>query len=254
MLAKERQNKIYELLQKNGAVTISNLVDTFHVSTETIRRDLILMEQNGILSKVHGGAVLNQEMASLHNLEYRNQSYPLQKKELAKIAAGFVKEGDYIGIDCGSTAIVFAEVLKEYFHDLTIVTHSLDVFELLREYKNFKVILCGGFYLKEERAFYGNLTLDMLDNLYLQKAFIFPNTISLEFGIGDFHHELLQIQQKMMSVSNNIFVLADSSKFEKKALLKLDDMRTEYIYVTDSLLPEELKKIYTENGRRVYNE
>lgn len=253
MLAKERQDKINAILKKNGAVMTSDLVERFQVSVETVRRDLLLMEQKGILSRVHGGAVIVGEMEAFHDLDYRNQKYSVQKRELVATAASFVREGDYIGIDSGSTAILFAEALKDRYHNLTIVTHSMDVFEHLRDSRDFKIILCGGFYLREERAFYGSPTLDMLGGLHLQKAFIFPSAISLEFGICDFQPELFQVQKKMKSVSDSIFIAADSSKFEKKALLKLDDMRQEYTYITDSNLPSELKKIYAENDRNVYN-
>lgn len=253
MLAKERQDKIRAILQRDGAVTTSALMEEFQVSIETVRRDFLQMEQKGLLTRVHGGAVLSGEMGTFHNLEYRNKAYSEQKKELARIAAGFVSDGDYIGVDSGSTAVAFAEALKEQCSRLTIVTHSVDVFEVLRNYKDFNVILCGGFYLREENAMYGSMALEMLEGLHLQKAFIFPSAISMECGIGDFQPELFQVQKKMKEIADSVFVLADSSKFEKKALLKLADMRPEYTYITDSLLPKELKRIYEENGITVCN-
>lgn len=65
MLAKERQSRIQTMLQADGAVTTSNLVDLFGVSLETIRRDFLVMEQNGLLTRVHGGAVTNGEMMQI---------------------------------------------------------------------------------------------------------------------------------------------------------------------------------------------
>ena len=171
MFANERQDKIYDMIQNNGAVTTANLVDFFCVSIETIRRDLLAMEQNGRLTRVHGGAVAKSGMKPFMELKERNKEFGKQKYELSLKAAEFISNGDIIGIDSGSTAISFAEVLKERFSKLTVVTHSMDVFEMLSNHKDFSVILCGGHYLREENAFYGELTLGMLNSLHIQKAF-----------------------------------------------------------------------------------
>ena len=131
------------------------------------------------------------------------------------------------------------------FSKLTVVTHSIDVFNILCD--SFSVILCGGYYLPNEKAFYGSLTLSMLKNLHMQKAFIFPSAVSFEFGICDYQKDLYQIQKQLIKSSDEIFILADSSKFGKKALLKLDDMKTEYCYITDCNINSELEKIYKEH-------
>lgn len=253
MLARERQSRIRNMLQTDGAVTTSNLVELFNVSVETIRRDFLVMEQSGLLTRVHGGAVVNGEMMPFHDLAHRNLEFSDQKKELSRIAAEFVTEGDYIAVDAGSTAISFAEALKERFTRLTVVTYSSDVFEILRNHKEISVILCGGHYMREENSFFGNLTLEILGKLHVQKAFVFPSAVSLEFGICDYQQDFYLLQKKLMAISDSIFILADSSKYEKKALLKLDDMCPEYTYITDSQLSEKLKNIYAENNLRVYN-
>lgn len=252
MLAKERQDKIFILLQQSGAVTTSNLVQRFGVSIETVRRDLLFMEQKGQLSRVHGGAVVRGDMKPFLELKERSKEYRTQKDALSSKAIEFISEGDVIGIDAGSTAISLAEAVKEKFAKLTVITHSVDVFEILRDHKDFSVILCGGHYKRKENAFYGALTLDTLRNLHIQKTFIFPTAISLAFGIFDYQNDLYQIQKQMIKSSEDIYILADSSKFEKKALLKLDDMKPEYTYVTDDSLPENLKSLYRENNIRIF--
>lgn len=252
MFANERQDKIYDMIQNNGAVTAAKLVDFFGVSIETIRRDLLAMEQNGRLTRVHGGAVAKSAMKPYKELKQRNKEFGKQKYELSLKAAAFISDGDIVGIDSGSTAISFAEVLKERFSKLTVVTHSMDVFEILSDHKDFSVILCGGHYLREENAFYGELTLDMLNRLHIQKAFIFPSAVSLEYGIFDFQNELYQIQKQLLKSSDEIYILADSSKFEKTGLLKLNTMNPEYIYVTDCSLRDEIVKLYKENDIKIY--
>lgn len=252
MFAQERQNKICEMLQKSGAVTTSGLVNHFGVSIETIRKDLLFMEQKGQLSRVHGGAVIKSDMKPFPDLRQRNKEYSAQKEALALKATEFISDGDIIGIDAGSTAISLAEAVKERFSKLTVVTHSHDVFEILCNHKEFSVILCGGHYMQSENVFYGALTLAAFSNLHMQKAFIFPSAISLSSGIFDYQNDLYQIQKQMMMSAEEIYILADSSKFEKKALLKIDDVKMDYHYITDAFLPEELKRLYEENNIKIF--
>jgi len=248
MLAQKRHSKIYELILQNDAVSTSKLVEELDVSIETIRRDLLEMEKKQLLKRVHGGAVKISDTKPFIKLEQRHRSRENEKLELVKYAVRMVNDGDTIAIDSGSTAIFFARELLKNLKNLTVITHSLDVFQILRDNIGFDVILCGGNYMKNENAFYGMLTLEMLNRLHIEKSFICPSAVSFEYGICDYTHELCMIQRKYMSISDNIYILADTSKFEKKALLKLDEMNPEYVYITDSSLKPELRNLYRENG------
>ena len=251
MLAKERQNLISALLKTDGAVMVSDLVQRFDVSVETVRRDLLSMEKEGLLTRVHGGAVNVSQMMPYHPLSHRNLEQNDQKDALARTAAALVQDGDYIAIGCGSTPAYFARVLKELRRKLTVVTYSLDIFEILRGAPDFRLILLGGQFVPEENSFYGQLTLDMLSNLHVQKAFVFPSSVSLEHGICGYEETLYPMQQKLLTCCDQAYILADSSKFERTALFKVADMRPEYIYVTDPELPGRLRQLYKENGLRV---
>jgi len=252
MFANERRDKICKMLKTDGAVTTARLVKHFNVSLETVRRDLLQMEQENLLKRVHGGAVSIGEMKFFSELSHRNEENGELKKELAFAATDFVNEKDIIGIDAGSTAIFFAEALKERFSELIVVTYSKDVFDILCKHENFNVILCGGNFIKSENAFWGPFVIDMLSKLHMQKVFIFPTAVSLENGICDYQCDIYSSQQQMIKSSDEIYILADSTKYEKKALLKLSDMKRDYCYVTDSQLPDELKKLYEENDIQIY--
>lgn len=248
MLAQERQDEIYKMVQKDGAVTVAKLMALFGVSIETVRRDLLILERSGKLMRVHGGAVAKAGMKAYPTLQQRTREFRAEKYQLSRVAARFVSEGDIICIDAGSTAIAFAEVLKEQFHKLTVVTHSKDVFDLLCNHREFDLILCGGQYLRGDNAFCGELTLSTLRSLHTQKAFVFPSAVSIEYGICDFQQELYPVQKQLMRSADQVYILADSSKFEKTGLLKLDAMKPEYIYITDGALPKDAVELYRENG------
>ena len=184
------------------------------------------------------------------NLNERMEQFDKGKKNLSERAAELAAEGDIIGIDSGSTAAAFAQALQTKLTDLTVVTHSLDVFNILSQ--KFQVILCGGHYMRGENAFYGPLTLNMISQLHIKKSFICPTAVSLEYGIFDYQNELYQVQRALMKAAEQTVILADSSKFEKTALLKLDDMKNEYVYVTDSGLSPELRRLYETNNIEIY--
>lgn len=248
MLASERFDYIRKELNKKGVVNVTELEKVLKVSTETVRRDLLKMEELKLLKRVHGGAVSINKMKSFETLTVRNKENYSLKLSLSKMACSTILDGDVIAIDSGSTAIVFAEELKKRFTNLTIVTHSLDVFNLLARHENFKVILIAGHFLESENAFYGDLVLDSLSKIRVSKAYIFPGAISLDGGACDFCQDLLQVQRKYLSVSSKIYLLADSSKIEKNALIQLDSLKPEYTVITDGNLLSETFNLYRENG------
>lgn len=252
MLAKERQDKIYEILKADGAVETTKLAKLFSVSIETVRKDFIAMEKNGLLTKTHGGAIINGEFKPRYEFIERCEQFSTEKRNLSIKACEFISEGDIIAIDEGSTAIAFAEVLKERFSNLTVITYCIDVFNTLCNHKDFELILCGGNYLKKERFFYGNQTLENLSNLNFNKSFIFPSAVSLESGICGYNVYAQMLQKRLIEASTQTFILADSSKFEKKALLKLSDFEEKFIFITDGSLSEELKKVYKGNNIRIF--
>lgn len=248
MFAKERQNKIMESISKNGAVTVSELTESFHVSIETVRRDLLQLEKQGKLQRVHGGAVLCDEKMSISDLPQRIEENKAGKTELCETAAAFVHEGDIIYIDNGATAVYFAQALMSRFSKLTVVTNSQDVFNILGSKDDFTIILTGGHFMKEERAFYGYLTQETIKKLYVDKAFVIPSAISLQGGVCDFSHELAPIQHQVIAQCGKLYFLADSQKFERRGLLKLADLDSNCYIITDSGISDNLRQLYREKG------
>lgn len=248
MLTSERQKEIMQILKKQRAVTTADMVAKFGVSVETVRRDFIAMERTGSLCRVHGGAVAVGEMKEYHSFEKRIAENDKLKEELSVLAMQFISDGDIIAVDTGSTAVFFANALSEHFSHLTVVTHSVDVLSILSKTDGIEVILCGGQYMKHENSCYGDMVCDALDNLRVNKAFVFPLSLSLSFGFGDNTPELARVQKKLLASASEVFILADSSKFEKTSLYKTGVLRNEYTYITDSALPAEIISIYRENG------
>lgn len=251
MFANERRVKIAELVASQQSVTVSELMKRFDVSIETIRRDLECLEKQRVLSRVHGGAITVKKMQRFTQLSQRVSENRELKRQLSQTAAGLIAEGDRIALDSGSTAIELAQVLRERFHELTVVTNSPEVLELLYPAESFHLIQAGGFFLKSENAFYGHLTTDTLRGLHVAKSLIFPSAVSLQYGIGCYVPELLEVQRAFMDISDEVIVLADSSKFETTAALKLCGLSSVHRLVTDSRLPDAIHRRYLEKGIQI---
>ena len=106
--------------------------------------------------------------------------------------------------------------------------------------------------MRKTNAFCGELTLNMLKGLHLQKTFITPSAVSIEYGICDYEKDLYPIQKQLIRSSDEVYILADSSKFEKTGFLQIDSMKEEYIYVTDALLSDEAVRLYQENNLQIH--
>lgn len=254
MFADERKAQIADMLKKHSSVTTSELTELFQVSVETIRRDLEYMEGQGQLKRVHGGAISVGRLQNYTRLSGRLGEHQPQKRDLALRACSYITEGDFIALDAGSTTFELAVILGERFRRLTVLTHSLEVANILSGKENIRVILAGGFYLPEEKCFCGYLTLDMVHQLHVSKCFIAPSAISLNFGISDHMQEMIAVQRAFLEISDQAYILADSSKFEACAPLKICDLAPELICVTDSGLSDEVLEAYRKASVNIIRE
>lgn len=251
MLANKRHGYILNLIKEKGAVTVSELSEKMNVSVETVRRDLLVLEKENALTRVHGGAVSIGEMISYHSLSARKEENVEEKIELSTVAAKLVDDGDIIYVDSGTTPIHFARAIKD--KKVTVITCSIEVFNELKG-GSVKVILCGGEYSAEVASFCGPLALNTLSKLCIGKAFIFPSAISLRHGVCDFSSADYPAQVEAISKAEKVYVLASSNKFEKNGLLKLCDVQAEHVYVTDSKIKKEILNAYRENGLKIISE
>ena len=246
MLASQRHNRIQSLLQENGAVTIAGLMETFAISMETARRDLAAMEKAGLLTRVHGGALPLNTPRHYTPLKDRMQSNQSQKQAIAHAAAALVEEGDYIAIGGGSTALAFAQALRQQVQTLTVVTYSIDVFHALQDLPGYRLLLTGGDYLPSERMFSGPRCRDFLNGVFVRKSFIFPTALSLEAGITCYNQTFPEQLQAIVRQCDHVYILADSSKFQTAALYQVVPMQQDFTYITDTDLPEALNQLYAE--------
>jgi DeoR/GlpR family transcriptional regulator of sugar metabolism len=224
MLAKDRYDKILNILELDGSVKTSKLSKVLNVSLETVRRDLDTLDKNGKLKKVHGGAVLENEKISTLPYILREDNMRNEKIEISKLAFEMINSGDVIGLNGSTTNIQLAKMLKESVKEITVITNSYLITQELIENPKIKLITVGGRYDREEFAFFGDNSIKFLEQYSVNKAFLSVGGITLKRGITDFLGKEVQITKKFIEIADEIIILADSSKLGNNSLVKICDL------------------------------
>lgn len=253
MLAEQRYMKIIEKLNNDGIVKTSELKNEFNTSSETIRKDLEYLEQAGHLNRVHGGAIANTSNKEKQNENFvsfniRQNQNTVVKHSIAITATNFIKEGQSIALDSGTTSFEVAKVLKDKFKKLTIVTNSLMNAMELAKNPGFTVIATGGVLTADEHSFVSDFATLILDKINIDTMFLTTCGVSLENGITDQRMDEVKIHNKMMQASKQIIVLADNSKFEEVSLIKVCNLSDIDVIVTDEKINKDLLQIYRDKG------
>ena len=215
----QRRERILSMLNQDGSVRVSTLTETFGVSIETIRRDLESLEQEGLLKRVYGGAVLNSRRSVEPLVQDRQVRHALEKEQIGACAASFVEDGDVIGIDNGTTTLEFARALRKRDLNLIAITNSIPIAAVLSDNVKIEVILIGGRVRRGELSVGGHALADMNMQLYhTDKFFIGVGGITEKFGITDYREEEASFRRIGVERTRQVFALADHSKFGVTAM------------------------------------
>lgn len=248
MLADERKADIVRQLEQQQTVITSKLIKQYHVSTETIRRDLEQLESLGLLKRVHGGAVSLHKMKQFVDLDVRFKQNREKKQETAKAVFHLLKEDDCIALDTGSTAKEIALMLRESFQRMTVITASSEIFSILESKDMFHLIQIGGEYLKSEKAFYGYQSEKMLRELHVCKSILCPTAFSLHYGLSDNVPLLIPLQRILLEISDEIIIATDSSKLDTVAAYHICEIKPTFMLATDKSISAIQKKNIEEKG------
>lgn len=222
MLAKERRTKIYEMILEKNSVIVKDLSDFFEVSAMTIRRDLDILEAQGVLSKTYGGATLNKGLASEAGFTIKASQATIAKAEIGYEAALFVNEGESIILDCGSTAVQVAKYLPNI--NITVLTNSWAALTHLSKKSNIKVILAPGIYDDISKGSISVETIDFINNYHVDKAFISTQGFSLSKGVSVPNPTDAMVKKSLINQAKLKFLLLDDSKLEVVCMAKFGDV------------------------------
>ncbi|MFJ7830303.1 DeoR/GlpR family DNA-binding transcription regulator [Peribacillus sp. NPDC097197] len=230
MLTTERHDVILKLIKKKGIIKMQELVDYLQASESTIRRDLVQLEELKLLKRVHGGAALLQRKGmEPTTLEKQNKALS-EKKLLAELGSTFIENDDCIYLDAGTTISELIPYLKD--KNVTVLTNGLMHIQKLMELE-IKTVIVGGTIKASTNAVVGSTAVDFLSDYRFDKCFLGINGIHPELGLTTPDPEEALLKKTAIRLSNQSYVLADSSKLNEVTFAKVADV-SEVILLTDS--------------------
>ncbi|WP_102108297.1 DeoR/GlpR family DNA-binding transcription regulator [Oceaniglobus roseus] len=226
----ERRRQILLELKLRPHVRISELAQRFDVSTETVRRDLDSLAQNGLISRAHGGASAPVQ-GHYPGLSERSNARGAERERIGKRAAELVREGETVMIDSGSTTIEAARALAWLGTPCTVITNSIPV-AMTIGHGTPQVLLCPGEYLPPESALIGTETLEFLARFSVDRCLIGASGFSAE-GPSETVRGFAAVKRVMIARARERHLLIDSDKFDRKGFSRVGDMEELTSIVTD---------------------
>ncbi len=239
----QRRRSIIERLNTRGEVAVDELSRLFSTSEVTIRKDLAELENNGLLLRKFGGAVLLPTESS----ELSNEKLSNRKKSIAALAATLVHDHNRIIIDGGSTTSALLPHLPNKL-GLVVMTNSLHVANTLLEGENEpKVLMTGGTWDQQSHSFQGQMAEQMLRAYNFDQAFLGAAGLDIHKGSTTFN-ELTSLSRTMAEVANQVIVMAESEKLQRKIPNVELPWSQISILVTDDGIDDDAKQLIEQHG------
>ncbi|MEG0385480.1 MAG: DeoR/GlpR family DNA-binding transcription regulator [Solibacillus sp.] len=231
MLPVERRKKIMDLLNKREVLKIDELLDELDISTVTLRRDINILAEQGLIIKIYGGIqglktnLINSPSDGriVQNIE--------EKEQIAIKCCELIEDYDCIYLDGGSTAFQIAKHIK-HFKNLTVVTNSIPIINELIDSQVDLIILGGKMSLKK-RSIAAYDYLFNFSGLNIFKAFISASGITIEKGISDYNLDEVNTRKKIIDISKEVYIIADNTKFGKDVAVGIAPLEKVDYIVTD---------------------
>jgi DeoR/GlpR family transcriptional regulator of sugar metabolism len=237
MLAQQRQARILAELTRRGAVRVVDLCEMFGVSDMTVRRDLDVLQSQGLIEKVHGGAMLIGPRAEEPGFEAKRQREQSEKQAIALMAARLAQRGNAVGISAGTTTWYLVEPLSEIL-DLTVVTNSTNIAIELHHLARpgTRIILTGGDFRTPSDALVGPVADRAIRSMNLDLLFLGVHGMELESGFTTPNLAEAETNRAFIDRSRRVAVLADHTKWRTVGLHTIARLRAADVLVTDALL------------------
>ena len=220
MLAIERRNLIFDMIQKDKRVVVSELSSLFNVSEETIRRDLEKLSEEGYVIKTYGGAVLNEENYNDMPFVIRKDTNVVEKQIIGKLIAEIVQDGEKIMVDSSTTSVFAGRYLKSR-KNITMITNSVGLLLEMGDVPSFHIISTGG-NLRGDTLSLTGAQVDKVFSSYVVDTAIFScKGIDIAAGATDSNEVNAYIKKTILSAAKRKMLAVDHTKFNKTALVRI---------------------------------
>ncbi|UQX86985.1 DeoR/GlpR family DNA-binding transcription regulator [Jatrophihabitans telluris] len=252
MLVVERHDRIRELVDTRRVISTDDLAQVLAVSAETVRRDLLLLDGQGLLRRVHGGAMACAAHVGVEPpFADRETLASSAKSVIGTFAAGLVTSGQTVVFDVGTTAAAAARSLPASFVG-TVATCSLLVAAQLAERPSVEVLICGGRVRRGDLAVSNAQALSFFADLHADVAFLGCGGVDAEAGLTDFYPDEVATRRVILANSALSYVLADSSKLSRVAPHRVCGLDQLSAVITDRRPPVALQRAAERAGARIH--
>jgi DeoR/GlpR family transcriptional regulator of sugar metabolism len=242
LTGQSRLDQIMDYLKSHNLVTVEQLVAAIAASPATIRRDLIKLDEQGVISRSHGGVTLNRFIPSQPTTNEKLQRSLQEKQAIAEMAAAMVKPGDAVVLDAGTTMLELARNLTHL--PLRVITADLRIALFLSEFKQIEVTIIGGRIDDSSQSCVGEHGRRLLRSVYPDIAFISCNSWSLDKGITTPTEEKAGLKQDLGVNARRRVLLADSSKYGAYSLFCVAPLADMTDIITDKGLRPEIRQSF----------
>lgn len=235
----ERHELICEAVQAAGRVHVGDLAARTAVSEMTVRRDLEELEERGVLTRVHGGAISNVSRSYEPGFAARSLQHLDAKRRIGTAAAALLRDGETLVLDAGTTTLEVAQALPSD-RRLRILALSLFVADAVADLPNVTLMIPGGVVRRHERSFIGGMTTSTFSNLEFDTAILTAGGVDAVAGVTEYEFDDAETKIAALKSARRIIVVADSSKLGAVAFVRLCSIDDVDVVVTDSGAPAEL--------------
>jgi DeoR/GlpR family transcriptional regulator of sugar metabolism len=232
MLPTERRLAIVDEVRKRPMVRADELARRFRVSVETVRRDLRVLQGDGVLDRVYGGATPARRRSTEATFDRRRGQHEGRKRAIARLAVELVEPGQTVVLDVGTTALEVARALPQTWRG-RVLTCSVPVAVELAGRPRTEVLLSGGRVREGDLALSGSCTAAFFADYYADRAFLGSGGVHPEAGLTDYHPDEVDTRRVMVERAERSYVLADSSKLGVIAVRKVCDLDRVTAVLTD---------------------
>lgn len=251
MLPAERRRRIVEVLATRPSVQTEDLADTFAVSGETIRRDLLKLQREGLLQRVHGGATpVDRPVAVEDSFAQRRDANVGAKQAMARAAVSVLQPGDTAILDVGTSVLEVARALPLTWSG-RVLTNSLLVAAALVDRPGIEVLVSGGRARPGDHALSGAQTVSFFADYYADVAFLGSGGVHSDAGLTDFHPDEVDVRRMMIAHAARCYVLADATKLGVIAARHVCPLDRFTALVTDGVPDDDLGAALADAGVRL---
>jgi DeoR family fructose operon transcriptional repressor len=248
MNAAGRQMKIRQIIEAQEFADLDTLCQELEASESSVRRDLIALESDGVLRRVYGGAIAMQARDHVLDFDWQSTRMAEEKKRIAVAAAALIEDGQTVILDGGSTPAAVASELAS--RDLHVITNSLAIAEILHDARRIEVTLTGGYLYPRLRAMLGPICEQMLAGVSADVVVMGIGGVT-EAGFSNSNTLVVGPERKMLEVSRKVIIVADHTKFGRKAVIPLAPLSAANVVVSDSGMDSNHQRMLREHGTQV---